>query len=170
MMKTRAFPQTYPAIGALAAVALLLVALMGLTAGCSSPGPSHEPEAGQEATFPEGFPEAPEWYRASPEHMQALYVAAAHHAHELQHIPCYCGCGDFHASNFDCYFYRDETGEVAAFDWHAAGCQICLDITRDVVIGLEEGKSLARIRQEIDQAYQAMGLEPTPTPMPPADP
>lgn len=35
--------------------------------------------------------------------------------------------------------------------------------------GLAEGKSLTRIRQEIDRAYQALGLEPTPTPMPPPD-
>jgi len=35
--------------------------------------------------------------------------------------------------------------------------------------GLEKGKSLNQLRQEIDKRYQAQGLKPTPTPMPPAD-
>jgi len=33
--------------------------------------------------------------------------------------------------------------------------------------GLDRGKSLYEIRTAIDKAYQAQGLEPTPTPMPP---
>ncbi len=35
--------------------------------------------------------------------------------------------------------------------------------------GLADGKSLYEIRLEIDRKYQAQGLEPTPTPMPPKD-
>jgi len=44
-----------------------------------------------------------------------------------------------------------------------------VDITRDVMKGLDDGKSVSRIRQEIDEKYQAQGLTPTPTPLPPTD-
>lgn len=151
------------------AMAVLLLALSGVVAGCSGQTGNHSRDAAQEATLPEGFPEAPDWYHHAPKPIQETYLAAAHHHDELQHIPCYCGCGAFHASNSDCYFQRDEAGAVVAFDRHAVGCQICLDITRQTVAGLESGKSLTRIRQEIDEAYQAMGLTPTPTPLPPPD-
>ncbi|MFZ5828422.1 MAG: hypothetical protein ACOY94_29315 [Bacillota bacterium] len=42
-----------------------------------------------------------------------------------------------------------------------------MDITRDVMVGLNKGKSLTQLRKEIDARYQAQGLTATPTPMPP---
>ncbi len=44
---------------------------------------------------------------------------------------------------------------------------VCQDITRDVRRGLEQGKSLSQIRDDIDKRYQDQGLKPTDTPMPP---
>lgn len=150
-----------------AALALLLVALVTVAAGCAS-GQSPKNSAAQNVTtFPEGFPEAPDWYAGVVKPMKEAYLLAAHHQEALQHIPCYCGCGKFHHDNFACYFQRDGSGRVTAFDQHASGCQICVDVTRDVVAGLEAGKSVTQIRQEVDKKYQARGLQPTPTPMPP---
>lgn len=126
MTKTWKISQTRRALSSLSLMALLLVALLGLTAGCSA-GPAardpavQPPAAGHEASLPEGFPEPPDWFEVVPEPIQHVYAAAAHHPEELQYIPCYCGCGEIHASNFHCYFQQDETGAVIAFDWHAAG-------------------------------------------------
>lgn len=120
MTRTQKTSPWYRAI-APAAIALLFLALAGVTAGCSTQPDAHGPEPGHEAALPDGFPEAPDWYRAAPEPIQQTYVAAAHHPEALQYIPCYCGCGEIHGSNFDCYFQRDESGAVVAFDPHARG-------------------------------------------------
>lgn len=37
------------------------------------------------------------------------------------------------------------------------------------MVGLNKGKTLTQLRQEIDTRYQARGLQPTPTPMPPSN-
>lgn len=34
------------------------------------------------------------------------------------------------------------------------------------MLGLDKGKTLLQLRQEIDDRYQKRGLKPTPTPMP----
>ena len=44
-----------------------------------------------------------------------------------------------------------------------------MDITRDVMRGRGEGRSLAAIRRDIDATYLRYG-PPTPTPKPPEDP
>lgn len=153
-----------------AALVLLLVTLTGLAAGCASGSSSNRAGASQSArSFPEHFPKEPSWYQGTVKPMKEAYLLAANNQDVLQYMPCYCGCGEFHRDNFACYFQRNEKDEVVAFDRHASGCQICVDVTNDVVAGLEAGKSPKRIRQEIDEKYQARGLQPTPTPMPPSD-
>lgn len=44
---------------------------------------------------------------------------------------------------------------------------ICQDITRDVKMGMEQGKSLTQIRKDVDHRYQEQGLTATATPLPP---
>lgn len=169
MAKTRTISQWMRPVLRWAVLALLLTTLAGVAAGCGS-GQAPKGSAAQTATtFPEGFPEEPSWYPGTVKPMKEAYLIAAHHQDALQHIPCYCGCGEFHTDNFACYFKRDAEDAVTAFDQHASGCQICVDVTRDVLAGLEKGKSVTQIRQEIDKKYQARGLQPTPTPMPPSD-
>lgn len=42
---------------------------------------------------------------------------------------------------------------------------MCQDITRDVMLGLQENKALKQIRQEVDARYGPLG-KGTPTPPP----
>src|SRR5690606_16057002 len=71
MTKTWKISQTRRALSSLSLMALLLVALLGLTAGCSA-GPAardpavQPPAAGHEASLPEGFPEPPDWFEVVP--------------------------------------------------------------------------------------------------------
>lgn len=111
----------------------------------------------------------PGWLQAADPSIQKEFVWAALHKQELQYIPCYCGCmAQGHTSNADCYYDFDGSGTITQYDSHAFGCGTCLDITREVRQGLAKGKSLTQIRQEIDKEYQERGMQPTPTPMPPA--
>ncbi|HEY3365758.1 MAG TPA: PCYCGC motif-containing (lipo)protein [Symbiobacteriaceae bacterium] len=111
----------------------------------------------------------PGWLQAADPSIQKEFVWAAAHKQELQYVPCYCGCmAQGHTSNADCYYDFDTAGNITQYDSHAFGCGTCLDITREVRQGLARGKSLTQIRQEIDKKYQAQGMQPTQTPMPPA--
>ena len=62
-----------------------------------------------------------------------------------------------HASNYACYVGRPEPDGSLKFDEHALGCSICVDITLDSMRLLEQGKSLADIRQYIDDTYAPYG-------------
>lgn len=96
-----------------------------------------------------------------PHRVAQSYRFAAANADLLQHMPCYCGCGPMgHDSNYDCYWQ-----ENGAFDDHATGCGICVDITQDVMKGLQQGRSPTEIRAQVDKDYARFG-DPTHTPLP----
>jgi hypothetical protein len=149
-------------------VVALTAAIVGL-AVFANPGGQTGHADGHSMTLPDHFPAEPAWYSSAPNAVKTAYVEAAHHRDALQYIPCYCGCGEIHASNSACYFRQDSQGQVTAFDQHAYACQVCVDISQAVIAGLDEGKSLYQMRQEIDRKYEIYGLRPTPTPMPPAE-
>jgi hypothetical protein len=146
---------------ALPAAALLLVVA---AAWALWPRPNHDPH--QAHNLPAHLA-APVWMKTAPKPVQEAYAWAAHHQAELQYIPCYCGCGNFHRDNFACFYQAGPDGTIAAYDDHAYGCQICVDIARQVMQDVARGKPLPQIRSEIDAKYQARGLSPTPTPLPP---
>ena len=76
----------------------------------------------------------------------------------MQQIPCYCGCGSVgHTSNYDCYVQNNDGKGNIAFDGHALGCSICVDITVDTMRMLKEGKSVAEIKQIVDDTYSKFG-------------
>ncbi len=82
--------------------------------------------------------------QSAPVTVQAAYQFNAANPDIMKNIPCYCGCGNIgHTSNYDCYVSSvDDTGNIA-FDNHALGCSICVDITQDVmryVAGREESQ------------------------------
>jgi hypothetical protein len=108
----------------------------------------------------------PDYVQHAPARVQEAYVYAVNHPGDLDHIPCYCGCGAMgHTSNLSCYIQRiDDTGDIS-YDSHAAGCGICVDITQDVMRLTKDGKSLPEIRQYIDAVYSAFGPS-TDTPFP----
>ncbi len=96
--------------------------------------------------------------QSAPLVVQQAYQFAAANPDVMKQIPCYCSCGNIgHTSNYSCYVSRaDEKGDVA-FDSHALGCSICVDITQDVMRLLREGKSPQEARAYIDATYSKYG-------------
>src|SRR5215217_869682 len=60
---------------------------------------------------------------AAPRVREAYRFALAH-PHDLETVPCYCGCGGMgHTSNLSCFIQdADPNWETITFDQHAAGC------------------------------------------------
>lgn len=96
--------------------------------------------------------------QAAPLTVRTAYQFAAGNPDLMQHIPCYCGCGDIgHGSNYECYVSRVDASGNITFDNHALGCSICVDITLDVMRMLEDGKSQEEARAYIDATYSRYG-------------
>ena len=88
---------------------------------------------------------------------QAYQFAVANHD-ILTQIPCYCGCGAIgHTSNYSCYVSNVDVQGRVSFDTHALGCSICVDITRDTMRLLQEGKVVLEINAYIDRTYSQYG-------------
>lgn len=103
----------------------------------------------------------PAMVQTAPQRVAFTYRFAAASPEILQQMPCYCGCGPMgHTSNYACFW--DETGKA---DPHALGCGICVDIAEDTWRGLQQGRSVAEIRRQIDADYSRFG-PPTDTPLP----
>ena len=101
---------------------------------------------------------------ASPSMTDIYRWAADHHA-ELQYIPCACQCQEIgHASNYSCFVKQRLGPGRYVWDDHSAYCQECLDIARDVRRMLGEGRSMAAIRQAIEQQHGPFRMQ---TPWPP---
>lgn len=95
---------------------------------------------------------------AAPQVVRQAYTFAVAHPDLMTQIPCYCGCGAIgHTSNYACYISDVDADGAVTYDLHAVGCSICVDITRDAARMLDEGKSVAEIRAEIDASYTAYG-------------
>ncbi len=112
-----------------------------------------------ETTYPmASMSDMPAEVRAAPARVREAYRFTAANPDIMQQIPCYCGCGAMgHTSNYDCYITSVGTDETLAFDSHALGCGICVDITQDVMRLLSEGKSGSEVRAYIDQTYSKYG-------------
>jgi hypothetical protein len=96
--------------------------------------------------------------REAPVVVRQAYAFAHDHPEVLSAIPCYCGCGAIgHTSNYACYVAGQDADGTIAYDLHALGCSICVDITRDASRLLEEGRSVAEIRSTIDSTYLRYG-------------
>jgi len=96
--------------------------------------------------------------QSAPVTVQTAYQFNAANPDIMKNIPCYCGCGDIgHTSNYDCYVSNvDDTGNIA-FDNHALGCSICVDITQDVMRMMRDGKNPQDARAYIDATYAKYG-------------
>ena len=124
----------------------VLLPIILLTSGIASCSPS----ANMKGMPPE--------VEAAPRVVGEAYAFAAQHPDVLKQLPCYCGCGAIgHKSNYDCYITGVDEGGAITYDLHAVGCSICVDITRDTMRLLSEGRSLAEIRGQIDSTYSAFG-------------
>jgi len=134
-------------------LSILLVAFSGVLAGCSASNTTDE------HSFPmASMHEMPADVQSAPVTVQQAYQFAVANPEVLQQLPCYCGCGAVgHKSNYACYISGvDESGAVA-FDAHALGCSICVDITQDAMRLLDQGKSVPEIRAYVDDTYAKFG-------------
>jgi hypothetical protein len=129
--------------------ALYLVA-SSLVAGCSG--------AGEQAYDLAVIDDMPPEVQSAPEIVQEAYQFAAANPDVLEQIPCYCGCGGMgHTSNYACYVAEENPDGSLVFDGHALGCSICVDITRDAMRMLDDGKSIDEIYTYVDFTYSQFG-------------
>lgn len=140
-------------------IALLVAALAALLALTACAG-----EPGAVSLAPASA--LPDFASQAPPRVQDAYRFAIAHPDELAHYPCYCGCGAMgHTSNLSCYLQGTGPDGSTAFDNHAVGCGICVDITQDVMRLSADGQSAQEIRAYIDSTYSAYGPS-TDTPLP----
>jgi hypothetical protein len=98
---------------------------------------------------------------------RALYAFAGTKPEVLKHIPCYCGCKlQGHHSDHDCFVkHRSVKGVVTEWEQHGIICPLATDITGDVMLWHDQGKSLDAIRRAIDREFGGRGPA-TDTPLP----
>jgi hypothetical protein len=125
-------------------------------AGCGSTGTSEELKDAHYNLAP--LANMPVEVQNAPVTVKQAYQFAVANPAILSKLPCYCGCGGMgHTSNYACYLSgEDENGDLA-FDGHALGCSICVDITQDAMRMLDDGSSTAEIRAYVDQTYSRFG-------------
>jgi hypothetical protein len=132
---------------------MMVVLLSTSTSACST---SHS-QSGSDLPMAsmDGMPSE---VRSAPVTVQTAYQFAVANPDIMKNIPCYCGCGNVgHTSNYSCYVSSvDDKGKIA-FDSHALGCSICVDITQDVMRMLKDGKSPQDIRAYVDTTYSKYG-------------
>jgi hypothetical protein len=96
--------------------------------------------------------------RSAPAVVQQAYQFAAANPQLMKQVPCYCGCGAAgHTSNYSCYIQSVDANGKIAYDHHALGCSLCVDITQDVIRLQKEGKSAQEIRSYVDSTYSKYG-------------
>lgn len=132
---------------------LILVALTATMVSACSTSSSNELHL---AMTP--LDQMPREVQSAPVTVQTAYQFSAANPDLMKDIPCYCGCGNIgHTSNYDCYVSNVDASGVIAFDNHALGCSICVDITQDVMRMLNDGKSPQDARAYIDATYSKYG-------------
>jgi cytochrome c-type biogenesis protein CcmH/NrfF len=62
-----------------------------------------------------------------------------------------------HTDNYSCYVSEVQQHGEIIFDNHSLGCSICVDITQDTMRLLQQGKSVAEIKDYVDQTYSRYG-------------
>ena len=141
---------------------LLAAFATGILAGCN--GKTGDANA---SDFPMASTDGmPAEIQAAPPVVLESYQFAAANPEILSKLPCYCGCGNMgHTSNYACYVKTVSADGVIAYDDHALGCSICVDITQDAMRMLKEDKPLSEIRVFVDETYSQYG----PSNMPPGE-
>ena len=130
---------------------IIVILLSTAISSCSSKGESND-------LHMMSMDQMPAEVQSAPVTVQTAYQFNAANPDIMKNIPCYCGCGDIgHTSNYDCYVSNvEDTGNIA-FDNHALGCSICVDITQDVMRMMRDGKSPQDARAYVDATYTKYG-------------
>ena len=114
--------------------------------------------AGKQAYDMAPMEEMPAEVHAAPKVVQEAYQFAAANQDVLEKLPCYCGCGGMgHTSNYACYVAEENADGSLNYDGHALGCSICVDITRDAMRMLDDGKTIDEIYTYVDFTYSQFG-------------
>ena len=101
--------------------------------------------------------------QSAPVSVQQAYQFAAANPELMKQIPCYCGCGNMgHTSNYSCYISGVDGKGVIAFDRHALGCSICVDITQDAMRLSQDGQNGSQIKAYVDATYSKYGTSNMP--------
>lgn len=137
---------------------LILLAWLSTTlTACSTPASGND----HLAMMP--IEQMPAEVQTAPQAVREAYQFAAANPDVMKQIPCYCGCGDIgHTSNYACYVSHVDERGVVTFDNHALGCSICVDITRDTMRLLKEGRAVPEIRAYVDATYGKYGVSNMP--------
>ncbi|MBI3160841.1 MAG: hypothetical protein HYZ26_14675 [Chloroflexi bacterium] len=105
-----------------------------------------------------GMEHLPQAVQDAPTRVSDAYRFAAANPDLMQQFPCYCGCGSIgHTSNYACYVSGADAAGNLVFDGHALGCQICVDITQDVMRMMRDGEDVPDMQAFIDQTYGRYG-------------
>ena len=95
---------------------------------------------------------------AAPARVREAYEFAVSNPDALKNVPCYCGCVSMgHQSNYMCYIQDHNPDGTIVFDHHALGCQICVDISQDVMRLTRSKKTATEIRNYIMDKYADSG-------------
>jgi hypothetical protein len=138
-------------------------ALIVLLASAASLAACSADEPGTAALPMTPLGDLPQEMRQAPVSVREAYQFAGANPEILQAIPCYCGCGAMgHTSNYACYVSEVAPGGEIAYDSHALGCSICVDITQDTMRLLRQGATTEVIRAAIDDTYSAFGPSNSP--------
>jgi hypothetical protein len=144
-----------PARRTVFAVLVVIMVSSGLLTACSGNATSASSDSGLAMASMDGMPAE---VKSAPTTVQQAYQFAVANPDVMKQIPCYCGCGKMgHTSNYSCYVQNVDDKGVVAFDTHALGCSICVDITQDTMRLLKEGKGTADIKAYVDQTYSKYG-------------
>jgi hypothetical protein len=136
---------------------LLLAVLLFGTVLLSACGAGNSPSHANLAMAPASS--LPQEMQKAPTSVRESYQFAVANPDALKNVPCYCGCKSIgHTSNLSCFVKEfDGSGQPVAFDNHALGCSLCVDISRDVMKMTGDGKTPTAIHQAILDTYSQYG-------------
>lgn len=142
----------------LVAVGLALLLAVGLVAFAALRHPGSpttsmaEGGSGHTMPMPAADTEVPDY--AMQAGVAEEYAYAVQNYDVLRYIPCTCGCSEMgHLDNWNCYVRSIDADGGVTWDPHAAGCEVCILITRDVIAMRARGTPLSEIRAYIDANY-----------------
>nr|WP_269082504.1 PCYCGC motif-containing (lipo)protein [Aneurinibacillus tyrosinisolvens] len=147
-------------------------------AGCSSkPAGEHAQHAasnqqqlagGDTLETTSGPKELPTFLKNLDPQIAQIYELAAYNHDTMDHIACYCGCGESvgHRSNRECFINEVKPDGKIVWNSHGTTCANCMNIAVESIQMKQQGKSILEIRKYIDNKYKEGYAKPTPTPMP----
>ena len=132
---------------------ILLVIFSGLLTACGAKTSNDNHDLAMAA-----LDEMPADVKNAPVAVQQAYQFNVANPDVMTQIPCYCGCGSMgHTSNYSCYVSSVDANGKVNYDTHALGCSICVDITQDPILLLQQGKTVPQIKAYVDQTYSQYG-------------